>query len=89
MCLPFVEGRGTFVSQHGESAANGAAVLAGRGVHEARFDNVHRRGHHGRAEACTEGSGEVARQIIWARNRKEAEEAILPLRFFPSSNSSS
>lgn len=61
------------MSQHGESAAHGTAVLAGRGVHEARFDNVHRGRHHGCAEARAEGSGEVARQIIWAGNRKPAE----------------
>lgn len=73
VCLPFVEGRGAFLSQHGESTVNGAAVLAGRGIHEARFDNVHRRGHDGCAEACTEGSGEVARQIIWANTGEQAE----------------
>lgn len=85
MCLPFVEGRGTFMSQHGESAAHGTAVLAGRGVHEARFDDVHRGRHHGCAEARAEGSGKVARQIIWAENRKPAELASFSCVF--SSNS--
>lgn len=61
------------MSQHDESAAHGTAVLARRGVHEARFHDVHRGRHHGCAEARAEGSGEVARQIIWAKNRKPAE----------------
>lgn len=58
--LPFVEGRGTFLSQHGESTVNGTAVLARRGIHEACFDNVHRRRHYSCAEACPKGSSEVA-----------------------------
>lgn len=65
--LPFVEGRWTFLSHHGESTGNGAAVLARCGIHEARFDNVHRGRHHGCAEACTKGSSEVAWKIIWVK----------------------
>lgn len=78
--LPFVEGRGTFLSQHGESTVNGAAVLGRRGIHEARFDNVHRRRHDRRAEACTKGSSEVARQVIWAR-RGNKLSGLLQLHF--------
>lgn len=65
--LPFVESGGTFLSHHGESTADGTAVLARGGIHEPGFDHVHRRRHYGGAEACPEGRSEVAREIIWAK----------------------
>lgn len=68
--LPFVEGCGPFLPQHGEAAADGAAVPARRGIHEPRFDHVHGRRHHGRAEARSEGGGEVARKVVWVREEK-------------------
>lgn len=64
------------MSQHGESTANGTAVLARCGIHEARFDNVHGGRHYSGAEACPEGSGEVARQIIWAETGNEVSGIV-------------
>lgn len=75
--LPFVEGCGAFLSQHGESTVNGTAVLARRGIHEARFDNVHGRRHYSCAEACTEGSSEVARQIVWTKTGNKLSGVLL------------
>lgn len=76
--LPFVESCGTFLTHHGESTAGGAAVLARGGIHEAGFDNVHRRRHYGGAEARTEGRGEVARKII-CQNRQQKLSGVLRL----------
>lgn len=76
--LPFVESCGTFLSHHGESTVDGAAVLAGGGIHEAGFDDVHRRRHHGGAEACTKGRSEVARKII-CQNRQQKLSGVLQL----------
>lgn len=63
--LPFIEGWGSFASQHGESTVDGAAVLARTWVHEPCLDHIHGRGHHRCAEACAEGGGEVAGQVVW------------------------
>jgi len=70
-CLPFIEGGGSFLSQHGESTADGALVLAVWRIHEPRFDDIHRGSHYCCAEAGTKGSSEVARQVVY--RRKEAE----------------
>lgn len=66
------------MSHHGESTAEGAAVLARGGIHEAGFDHVHRRRHYGGAEARTEGRREVARKII-CQNRQQELSGVLQL----------
>lgn len=81
MCLPFVESCGAFLSHHGESTVEGAAVLARGGIHEAGFDDVHRRRHDGGAEACAEGRTEVARKII-CQNRQQKLSGVLQLSWY-------
>lgn len=62
---PFIEGGGSFILHHVESTVDGAAVVVGTGIHEACFNDVHRRRHNRGTEACAEGSGEMARQVVW------------------------
>lgn len=62
--LPFIEGSGTLLLEHGEGAVGSAAVLAQDRVHVSRLHHIHRGGDDSGAEARPKGGSEVAWEVI-------------------------
>ena len=61
---PFVECKWSLFLECHDGTIDNAGVFSGRWVHEACLHHVNGRGHHGGAESCAEGGGEVAGQVV-------------------------